>query len=260
MIVVNGKLYGTTEAGGSWTPYGYGNGYGTVFEFDPSTQKERVLYAFTGISGHDGSDPSTTLALYHDKLYGTTVYGGAVGPNCPVYYGCGTVFSLALSSGKYRIIHRFNGKDGRGPGSVTAFNGKLYGTTFNGGCCGNIYSINIKSHREAVLYSFKSSGDGVGPGYNQSPIVLNGYLYGTTLGGGTANDGTVWDLNLTSQQETVLYSFQGGNDGNYPQATLMYANGELYGTTFYGGGSTSSYCVNGSESGCGTVFELTPPS
>lgn len=262
LIAVNGKFYGTTEAGGSWVPYGYGNGYGTVFEFDPSTNQERVLYAFTGITGRDGSDPTTQLTFAGNKLYGTTVYGGYAGSSCPVYYGCGIVFSLGLSSGKYKIIHRFHGTDGRGPGGVTAFKSSLLGTTFNGGCCGLVYSIDTKTDKETILYSFSgySKGDGVGPGYNQSPIVLNGYLYGTTLGGGTGNDGTVWRLNLSSKEETVLYSFKGGSDGNYPQATLMFANGELYGTTFYGGGSTSSYCVGGSESGCGTVFELTPPS
>ena len=260
LIVANGKLYGTTVQGGSNVYYGYGTGYGTVFEFNPSTRKESVVYAFQGPSYSDGSDPTTELALYKNKLYGTTVYGGSGEYPCP-YFGCGTVFSVALSSKKYSVIYPFNGTDGQGPGGVTALKGKLYGTTFNGGCCGLVYSINTKTHKEAVLYSFKGSisGDGEGPGYNQNPIALNGYLYGTTLGGGSTNNGTVWRLDMGSKSETVLYSFQGGDDGNYPQATLTYANGKLYGTTFFGGGSTSSYCKSGSQNGCGTVFELTPP-
>ena len=54
-------------------------------------------------------------------------------------------------------------------------------------------------------------------------------------------------------QETVLYRFKGGADGNTPVAGLiMDANGTFYGTTFAGGGGSITGC-------CGTVFELTPP-
>ncbi|HTT84676.1 MAG TPA: choice-of-anchor tandem repeat GloVer-containing protein [Rhizomicrobium sp.] len=52
--------------------------------------------------------------------------------------------------------------------------------------------------------------------------------------------------------ETVLYSFQGGNDGSSPSAGLiMDKSGNLYGTTYWGGGSG---CDDGL--GCGTVFEF----
>ena len=55
--------------------------------------------------------------------------------------------------------------------------------------------------------------------------------------------------------ERVIYSFQGGNDGQSPQAALITDSaGNLYGTTLYGGDSSSC------GSGCGTVFELSPPS
>ena len=48
--------------------------------------------------------------------------------------------------------------------------------------------------------------------------------------------------------DNVLHSFQGGTDGSYPQAGLIFdASGNLYGTTFQGG-----------IVGVGTVFELTP--
>jgi len=57
--------------------------------------------------------------------------------------------------------------------------------------------------------------------------------------------------------ETLLYSFTGGTDGYYPSGPLVAdAAGNFYGTTQYGGtGCTSTY-----TSGCGEVFELSPPS
>ena len=50
--------------------------------------------------------------------------------------------------------------------------------------------------------------------------------------------------------ERVIYAFQGGNDGIGSNALISDRAGNLYGTTFNGGGS----------SGAGTVYELSPPS
>jgi uncharacterized repeat protein (TIGR03803 family) len=53
--------------------------------------------------------------------------------------------------------------------------------------------------------------------------------------------------------ETVLYSFTGGADGDQPFASLVRdARGNLYGTTYWGGVSTD--CNGGT--GCGVVFKL----
>jgi len=115
---------------------------------------------------------------------------------------------------------------------------------------------------EQVLYSFE--GGGAGDGSNPAaPLIFDaaGNLYGTTLGGGDGgcrNDygcGTVFELTPVAGggwTETVLYSFQGGKDGEEPFSGLIFdAAGNLYGTTGEGGGGCA-------ESGCGTVFELTP--
>jgi hypothetical protein len=45
-------------------------------------------------------------------------------------------------------------------------------------------------------------------------------------------------------------------DGALPGASLIFdSQGDLYGTTFYGG---SGSCSNDGITGCGTVFEITP--
>jgi uncharacterized repeat protein (TIGR03803 family) len=57
-------------------------------------------------------------------------------------------------------------------------------------------------------------------------------------------------LRSSAQTETVLYAFSGGTDGATPYSTLTPDSaGNLYGTTFAGGGS-----------GIGTVYELSPNS
>jgi uncharacterized repeat protein (TIGR03803 family) len=52
-------------------------------------------------------------------------------------------------------------------------------------------------------------------------------------------------------KETVLYTFTGGDDGDYPDSLIRDATGNLYGTTFLGGGTGCNV------SGCGTVFKMT---
>src|SRR5271166_1949839 len=86
-------------------------------------------------------------------------------------------------------------------------------------------------------------------------------LYGTTAYGGGGSGcggnngcGTVYKLTPSNGgwTESVLYSFQGGSDGAFPYAGVIFDQaGNLYGTTAYGGGSG---CAG---NGCGTVFQLT---
>ncbi len=53
--------------------------------------------------------------------------------------------------------------------------------------------------------------------------------------------------------EDVLYHFEGGIDGQQPNDIVFGPKGEIYSTTFLGG---SANCFQG----CGTIFQLTPPS
>jgi uncharacterized repeat protein (TIGR03803 family) len=71
-------------------------------------------------------------------------------------------------------------------------------------------------------------------------------LYGTTVVGGAHGSGTVFKVSA-SGSETVLYSFTGGADGGQPYAGMVRdGQGNLYGTTHYGGAD-----------GAGTVFKVT---
>ncbi|MGH6878363.1 MAG: choice-of-anchor tandem repeat GloVer-containing protein, partial [Rhizomicrobium sp.] len=93
-------------------------------------------------------------------------------------------------------------------------------------------------------YSFTGAADGGGP---QAGLVAdrNGNLYGTTADGGMANAGTVFKL-TPQHDETVLYNFTGGADGQRPAAALFLgAKNSLYGTAPQGGAN-----------GFGTVFEV----
>jgi uncharacterized repeat protein (TIGR03803 family) len=108
---------------------------------------------------------------------------------------------------------------------------------------------------ETVLHSFQGAPDGDTP---VAGLIFDneGALYGTTKFGGLSafGPGVVFKLTppvppATKWTKTVLYRFQGGNDGANPFAGLVFnSNGALFGTTSGGG-----------PFGFGTVFKLKPP-
>ena len=107
------------------------------------------------------------------------------------------------------------------------------------------------SGSEEVIYSFKGHPeDGAAPAAGL--LNVKGTFYGTTFRGGKNRLGTVFKLTADGK-ETLVYSFAGGaTDGAYPQSSLVYVNGTLYGTTSAGG---ATGCSN---IGCGAVYAITP--
>jgi uncharacterized repeat protein (TIGR03803 family) len=151
----------------------------------------------------------------------------------------------------YSVLYNFGGSAGAGPffGSLAKDkSGTLYGTTTAGGSSGNgtVFKLTT-SGTESVLHSFTGGPDG---GYPYSGVVLSGNtLYGTAAIGGFGY-GVVFEMNIKSGAETVLYAFTGGADGAYPETGLVRdKNGNLYGTTFWGGANAN-----------GVVFKLVPRS
>ena len=104
----------------------------------------------------------------------------------------------------------------------------------------------------SAVHSFGATqGDGVNPTAGFA-IDAGGNLYSTTATGGAFGFGTVFEIAVTGQ-EKVLYNFTGtAGDGATPTgAVLVDAQGNLYGSTEYGGDVTCSNSM-----GCGTVFKV----
>lgn len=104
---------------------------------------------------------------------------------------------------------------------------------------------------EKVIYAFTGGADG---GQPLSDLTLDaaGNLYGTTSLGGSAGNGTVFELQRSGDgwKEEVLYSFLSGTDGALPEAGVIFDKvGNLYGTTIAGGSNN-----------WGTIFKLAPDS
>jgi uncharacterized repeat protein (TIGR03803 family) len=214
--------------------------------------KFKILHEF--VSLHDGAEPLSGLIFDQSgNLYGTTATGRRDANSM--------VFQLTPNldgSWTEKVLYQFTGSsDGGEPhaGVILDKAGNLYGTTINGGNvgCGVVFKLTPNadgSWTESVLYSFMGGNDGCAP-YAGLIFDQAGNLYGTTLSGGSLQLGTVFELSRSSGgwKESTLYSFKGGNDGNYPYASLIFdQGGNLYGTTIYGG----SYYQHG------IAFQLTP--
>jgi uncharacterized repeat protein (TIGR03803 family) len=254
-----GNLYGTTELGGMGLGVCDGNGCGTVFKLSPSGSgwMESVLYKFPDGSG--GSRPFAGLIFDQaGNLYGTTVTGGIPGPDC-LTDGCGMVFQLSPSESGWTesVLYTFTGEsDGSAPYAGLIFDraGNLYGATFYGGefGSGTVFELTPSngSWTLETLYSFIG---GNGPQHN---LVMDeaGNLYGATESGGRTNAGTVFELTPNGKEGwtyTSLHDFCTGSDcsdGLAPDSNVIFdANGNLYGTAYYGGTNND-----------GVVWEITP--
>jgi uncharacterized repeat protein (TIGR03803 family) len=255
----SGNLYGAASAGGA--------GYGTAFKlaFKNSGWILSPLYSFAG--GDDGAGPVTAPVVGpNGTLYGSTAAGG--GGSCSEIYeysGCGTVFNLhpaasvcktALCSWTEAVLYRFEGGSGGAyPIGKLLFDesGNVYGTTFDYlqfGSLGTVFELMPSGGgwAKSVLQRF----DGSDGQYPLAGMIVgqSDSLIGTTYYGGAHSDGAVYQLTPSGSgwSESVLYSFQGGDDGANPAAGLISDSaGNLYGATTVGG-----------SDGGGTVFELTP--
>jgi uncharacterized repeat protein (TIGR03803 family) len=168
--------------------------------------------------------------------------------------------AIASPAQTFTTIHNFDNEDGANPGSlIQATDGKLYGSAYFGGntsdCntfCGTVFKI-TPAGTLTLLYTFctlSGCADGDVPG----PLMqaADGKFYGTTQSGGTnLYDGTVFKI-TPSGTLTTLHNFSGA-DGSGPEGVMVQAgDGNIYGTTTGGGSS------NNCNSGCGTVFRITP--
>lgn len=189
---------------------------------------EKVLYSFQG--GTDGAVPVGVVVIdKQGNFYGATQQGG--GTDCSPMAACGTVYQLAppAKAGDpwtETVLHVFRGKqnnDGEFPsgGVIADALGNIYGTASYGG-----------------------SGDCV--------------LLGITGGCGTVFELSPPQTNGGKWTYTTLYSFKGGKDGYLPFGDLMFDGaGNLYGTTYFGGGKGKT--CDPYYQYCGTVFELSAP-
>jgi len=269
----SGTLYGVTKGGG---PY-FG---GTAFRLSPPAAQggawtEQVLHDFDVFTGDGGAPRGPLASGSNGVIYGATWDGGAAGI-------AGTVFQLTppiAPGGTWgeTVLHSFltSPADSAYPnGVILGPGGVLYGTAAGvsqlegASASGTVFQLGPPSEpggawTETILHSFtgepfaSNNSDGSVP---DCPPILgpNGELYGTTYAGGLHGSGTIYELVPPSSPggqwtEVTLYNFNAGADGGQPNSVVLGPDGNLYGTTEYGGVSA------GGITNQGTIFQLVLP-
>jgi uncharacterized repeat protein (TIGR03803 family) len=227
--VVDAQVNGTHYLYGSIinTSLSYG---GAIYRVGLNGGAPQTIYQ---LKDTDGYDPSAGLLVATDPsqsktyLYGATKYGPKVGNVTNT--GPGTLFRVAPDGTGYTTLHTF----------AAATN--------------NIYTEGVSPD-----FALIDGGDG--------------YAYGVTTSGGTNNTGTIFRMKLDGTVFQKLHDFaaldvnglNADGQGAVPTASLVLANGRLYGVTQYGGTNpwTSGCSTDGSTTctttSTGTIYSLNP--
>jgi uncharacterized repeat protein (TIGR03803 family) len=162
----------------------------------------------SSFTNSDGAFPQAGLILSGNALYGTAYAGGSS--------GYGTVFRVNTDGTGFTNLHNFTelsgifrtNSDGAYPSAgLILSDNTLYGTASHGGSSGRgtVFKVNTDGTGFTTLHSFKVTSGGHPFGINDdgaypiAGLILSGNtLYGTTYGGGSSGNGTVFSLSLES--------------------------------------------------------------
>lgn len=206
----NNKIYGVTSDGGA-------NSQGVLFEYD--VQNDTLIKKVDFLDSISGAHPfGSLIQASNGKLYGMTSEGGV--------HNVGIIFEYDYQSETLTKLFDFGGLTmGKNPkGSLLeASNGKLYGLTRNGGVDdkGTLFEYLISSNTFNTLFNFS---DTYGT-YPEGDLIqaTNGNIYGFCKEGGAHNQGTLFELDLTTNQFSIKHEFN-NQSGAKPIGRLTEVN------------------------------------
>jgi uncharacterized repeat protein (TIGR03803 family) len=221
-------LYGNTHLGGP-------NDNGVIFRISTDGTDYQVLHNFGASTGSDEQRPIDSLLLSGSVLYAATAAGGR--------NNLGAVLAIRTDGTGLRTLNSFGdgGSDGSVPeGGLTLLGATLYGMTTSGGSSGlgTVYRVNTDGTGFQVMHSFTGgTDDGAQLPLRPQLGSLVGSaaaLYGMTYGGGTSDNGVVFQISTDGSGFRLLHRFT-GTDGAKPSRALLLSGSTLYGMTSQGG-------------------------
>ncbi len=229
-----------------------------------------ALHRFSALANginQDGANPAAGLALSGGALVGTTLNGGA--------QGAGTAFIMSPDGTNFSTFRTFtNAPDAGNPQGELSFAGsRFFSTSFSGGTNGvGAVFAGQTNDSVTVLRSFATvSADNATNSGGASPSAAlawsGGTLYGTTVAGGAAANGTIFSLTTNGATFSVLRNFSlldsvtGTNsDGAAPMGGLIVSGDTLYGTASAGGagGSGVVFSIGTNAANFTTLYSFSP--
>ncbi len=240
----DGALYGSASSGGLLECFEGQSYCGALFRLQPPATACKsalclwdysLIYQFT--SSFDSGGPETSLVFdAAGNLYGTGLYG--------------TIYELSPSGGGWNESSIYQLDNYTNAGMIMDSAGNLYGTWWSYDNNGGVFELSPSSSgwTETVLYSFTGGSEGSSP---LGGLIFDsaGNLYGSTSTGGSEGGGAVFELSPSGSGWTynLVCGLRGYSNMSGPQSALtLDSQGNLYGTTYSGGGF-----------GAGEVFKAT---
>jgi uncharacterized repeat protein (TIGR03803 family) len=202
----DGKFYGMTTYGGI-------AGNGVIYSFDPSTQKDSVLFAFNGTNG---ANPDGNLTIGPDGLlYGVTAYGGTVG---------GVIFSFDPSTGNETVLSNMDNNTGYYPeGSLTLVQLSPAATALNFDGVNDFASSNIFStKRDTITLEARVNWNGT-TGANE--MIINNGNSGNSGYSIFVNHSNADKLSVVIGGVAVMSSTASLTQGTWQMVSLVRNNG-----------------------------------
>lgn len=236
MEASDGKLYGTTFAGGTV-------GYGSIYKINLDGTGFTEIFSFDGPGS--GNTPRGVLIQGPDSyLYGMTTGGGS--------NSMGVLYKVQTSGANFTKLVEFDGMTTGSYGSsslIFGSNGKLFGMTQHGGAndYGTIFTVASDGTGFVTLFDFDLTSSGAAPLGSLIESANDGYLYGMTNVGGSADRGVIFKVKKDGTGFTKLEDFTGANGANPELGPLVEVQaGLFFGMTSRGGISEA-----------GTIFSIT---
>lgn len=246
-----GWLWGTNFYGGAY-------GKGSIYKVNPITGEVVTMAEFSGTTGSTkGARPESALTFDNEGwMWGITREGGAG--------NYGTIYRIH-HSGTFETKIEFTNITGAAKGSYSEstllqVGDFMWGTTAEGGTApigrGTVFKLNRLTGEFTTVVQFTGTTGAAIGSLPQAGLVSdgNGFLWGTTYTGGTTDNGTIFKVNAETGDFTSVLSFtkfDAPNRGANPRSALVKdLQGNLWGTTFYGG------VWNVKSTGWGTIFKI----
>lgn len=221
----DGSLYGTTYDGGV-------RGFGVLYRIGKKSGFQVIHQFCSDANCLDGFQSGGLVVASDGNIYGTTVYGGT--GDC-YDSGCGTIFRVTPSTGKYDVVFNFGGNNGDFPSGLTVGPDRnLYG--FAGGLFR--YTPETRAFQTTPVH-FPFFGNGL-PSHSITNLVLgpDGKFYGLysiyALGGAG-----LYVMDIDGRNLHLFPEYNTTSSGGSPGGLLLTSDGNFWvadssGSTGYG--------------------------
>ena len=242
LLIDSGKIYSSNSNGGV-------NFTGQIFSMNTDGTGFTSLHDFNNDT-NSGLYPIGALALHSGILYGVSSSGGT--------NNMGIIYKVKTDGTDYGTLYDFTGTvdDGSYPSSgLIVDSGILYGATTQGGSdgIGTIYGVStthvqhqitIDVTSNLVIHTFASKPDGSSP--TGELVLYEGQLYGITNTGGDYDYGSIFRIDTSGGNYSIIHSFNKISSlGTNPAGGIVIDQGFIYGVTNSGGAA-----------GMGTVYRI----